>query len=507
MRRKRTTGILALAIAMMAVLISGQLSPARAELAAVSPATTNVLLTFPNWYADKAGVGLAQCNFDGGGADVNCIAGAPLPGFEAFFFAADPPVGSLDGGNASNVIVVMGIESVPGTDLTPGAPGVVFARIRVRANLLGPGVYTLTHPYGVQTYNIVTPGIRAINDTVDFPIPDLGLASDFTTVLAGTIGPFLTCVNPAPPAGYIGNYGVPCTFTGSPLGQNLVRLAGPGTDNVSTQLHISGKIDPAVTAPPLAVTSATYTCAGGACQATVLAAADPTALLTATAAGVTANMTPVPGTPGGFTGTMLIPQTQIPLPVDGLNTFPVQALVVANQAGFVGTLTAVEKRMSLVDTVTITQATLNTATGILTVSAKSGDPRATMSAAPFGAFTGAQMFFDLDGFGGVPIPAATVTVNSTGGGTATAPTSTISVPEKLKVTAATFNARRRRLTVVGTSSAKGATIVLRSITNPLGTGAVVNAKGGFKAIARVNRKPRFARVISSGGKSVRATVR
>ena len=29
----------------------------------------------------------------------------------------------------------------------------------------------------------------------------------------------------------------------------------------------------------------------------------------------------------------------------------------------------------------------------------------------------------------------------------------------------------------------------------------------FKAVARVNRKPRFVRVISSGGKSVRAAVR
>jgi len=118
MRRKRTSVFLALAIAMMAVLVSGQFSPARAQLAAVAPGVTTDLLPFPDWYADRSGVALAQCNFDGTGADVNCIPGAPLPGLEAFYFAADPPVGALDGGNASNVIVVMGIEAVP-ADPTP----------------------------------------------------------------------------------------------------------------------------------------------------------------------------------------------------------------------------------------------------------------------------------------------------------------------------------------------------------------------------------------------------
>jgi len=502
MRRKRTTGFLALAIAMMAVLVSGQLSPARAELAAVAPGITTALLPFPDWYADRSGVGLAQCNFDGTGADPLCIPGAPLPGFESFFWAGDPPIGSLDGGNASGVVFVMGIECVPADPFT-----VVFARIRIRANLLGPGVYTLTHPYGVQTYNVPTAGIRAINDTVDFPIPDLGVAaSDFTTVLGGQIGPFLTCVTPAPPAGYIGDYNVPCTFTGSPFGSNFVRLAGPGTNNIARQLHISGKLVPpgTVTAPPLTVTSATYQCPGVGCLAEVRAQADPAAVLTVNVAGGSATMVPDPLVPGGFVGTVPVTQAQIPLPVDGLNTFPVQALVTATEAGF--TIPATEKRMALVDTVTISEATQNLATGILTVRAASGDSRATISETQFGPMTGGLLVLDLNGFGTTNVLQTSVTVNSTGAGVATLPVQAINVPEKLKVTAAKFNIRRRRLTVTGTSTAFGATLNLLTGTTQLGTTVLPATSGKFTFKAARKRAPRFIKVVSSGGKSQRKAV-
>jgi len=380
---------------------------------------------------------------------------------------------------------------------------VVFARIRFRADLVGPGVYTLTHPFGVLTENVLTAGRRAINTTVDIPLP--GTVSDFTGVLAGPIGPFLTCVNPAPPALYLGSYGVPCTFTGSPFGQNLVRLSGPGTNNVTTQLHISGKLVPlgTVTAPLLTVTSATYQCPGLACTAEIRAQADPTALLTTTVAGVAASMAADPLVVGGFVGTVAIPQSSIPLPVDGLNTFSVQALVTATQAGF--TIPATEKRMSLVDNVTIPVAQHNLATGILTVSATSGDSRATMSEALFGPMPGGRLFFDTNGFSATTIPQATVTVLSSGGGAATAPTQLISVPEKLKVTAAKFIAARRRVVVTGTSTAKGATLILQTGALQLGT-TVVPASGKFIMKAKRSRAPRFIKVISSGGKSVRRAV-
>jgi len=503
MRRKRTSVFLALAIAMMAVLVSGQFSPARAQLAAVAPGVTTVLLPFPDWYADRSGVALAQCNFDGGGADIRCIPGAPLPGFEGFFWTGDPPIGTLDGGNASGVVMVMSIEAVA-TDPNPVA-GVVFARIRGRVDLVGPGVYTLSHPYGVETFNIPTPGRRAINFTSDFPLP--GAVEDFTTVLGGTIGPFLTCVNPAPPAGYIGDYGVPCTFTGSPFGRNFVRLSGPGTDNITRQLQISGKLAPAgtVTAPALTVTSATYLCPGVACLAEIRATADPTAVVTATLPGaLPVTMVPDLLVVGGFVGTVPIAQSQIPLPVDGLDTFPVQTLVTATQAGF--TLPFVEKRISLVDTVTITEATQNLATGILTIRAAPGDSRATVSEATFGPMPGGLLVLDLNGFGTTNVTQTSVTVSSTGAGVATLPVQSINVPEQLKITAAKFNIRRRRLTVTGTSTAFGATLNLLTGTTQLGTTVLPATSGKFTFKTARKRAPRFIKVVSSGGKSQRKAV-
>src|SRR5690606_20628447 len=69
-----------------------------------------------------------------------------------------------------------------------------FARIRIRATIPTPGTYTITHPYGVEVFNVTATDIadrggrRAINMTRDLGI---GGPVDFTGALNGDVGPFL----------------------------------------------------------------------------------------------------------------------------------------------------------------------------------------------------------------------------------------------------------------------------------------------------------------------------
>lgn len=126
---------------------------------------------------------------------------------------------------------------------------IAFGRVRVLMDAPVAGTYVVTHPFGVETFEVTTPGPRAIrftDDTGCFITP-----CDFSLALGSNIGPFLKAVNPAPPPGYIGDSVSLATVTGSPFGTNFFRiegplgsnLGGPGIDIIETNLFtVQGKI-------------------------------------------------------------------------------------------------------------------------------------------------------------------------------------------------------------------------------------------------------------------------
>src|SRR5690606_38048349 len=114
-----------------------------------------------------------------------------------------------------------------------------FARIRIRATIPTPGTYTITHPYGVEVFNVSATDIadrggrRAINMTRDLGI---GGPVDFTGALNGDVGPFLKgagypyrATNPetGEEEQFIGDPNIATTVTGSPFGTNYVEISGP----------------------------------------------------------------------------------------------------------------------------------------------------------------------------------------------------------------------------------------------------------------------------------------
>ena len=131
----------------------------------------------------------------------------------------------------------------------------VFARIRMSINIPnagGPdgthimeGTYTIIHPFGYQTFDNVTATGRtnftgaqaSIFYTVDIPV---GAPMNFDAALGGELGPFITWDNmpvggfTGPIAGerFVGDPTLVHTFTGSPTGNNFLRIEGPKGSNL-----------------------------------------------------------------------------------------------------------------------------------------------------------------------------------------------------------------------------------------------------------------------------------
>lgn len=201
-------------------------------LAAVGPISGEY--GFPTWYKDTRGVRLEPC-LD---VDTHCLLlsgdipspDAPIsfpenfPG-EIFWFAADSLFTTPSGLDAS---LVMALEGAFASGEVPiDGDQVAFGRVRIRINGLVPGeTYLVTHPYGTDSLvaepDPKVPTLGEINFT-----EDIGIGS-WAGPLSSRIGPFLTAVNPPPPAGYIGSAAVEQTVTGSPYNTNYFMIQGPG---------------------------------------------------------------------------------------------------------------------------------------------------------------------------------------------------------------------------------------------------------------------------------------
>src|SRR5438128_4243553 len=189
---------------------------------------------FPQYYQDSNGLALQAC------LDLVCDPALAVPDpTKPVSFPDNFPL-ELFYSRAISTITVGTIKAVlndqfegsfaNGSLVIPGDQ-VVFGRVRVRILGGAPGgTYTVTHPYGVEVLQADSLGtVNFTQDSARIPAGPAGPALAFGTALTtGRIGPFLTAVAPPPPAGFVGNPAAPQTVTGSPCGQNIFGVQGPG---------------------------------------------------------------------------------------------------------------------------------------------------------------------------------------------------------------------------------------------------------------------------------------
>lgn len=224
-----------------------------AYLAKVGPVSPDT--GFPTYYEDSNGLRLQHC------LDETALCGGPaatpIPDptqpvsfpdnfpFESFYFLSQATINLPGGGNA---LFVGALEaSFNSGDVQAGAQ-MTFARIRLRIDTPTTGHYVVTHPYGVDEFDVTTAGTRAINFTAD-----VGIASGvFTGALGGRVDPFLTwdtgLVTAPDGSKYVGDPNVNHAVTGSPFNTNFFRIdgpniGGPGINTITTNLFaLTGKV-------------------------------------------------------------------------------------------------------------------------------------------------------------------------------------------------------------------------------------------------------------------------
>jgi hypothetical protein len=241
-----------------------------AELAAVDPGPyTFATGKFPIWYQDNNLLSMELCQSRAASSRVPAATPPaymctllPAPGIfddtlpmvfpdnwpdEAFWFLAGTTIPNNAAGYGMDAYVA-GIEAAFAGGNPLDGDQISFARIRMRINVPVAGTYTITHPYGVETVNVTTPGRRAINITRDIGV---GAPGVFNGALSGAIGPFLSSVNGPytevnPDTGaietFVGDPNLTEQVTGSPNNTNFVRIQGPAGTIETNLFTLSGKV-------------------------------------------------------------------------------------------------------------------------------------------------------------------------------------------------------------------------------------------------------------------------
>ncbi|CAM3097251.1 IPT/TIG domain protein [Filibacter tadaridae] len=217
---------------------------------------------FPVWYKDENGLRL-QLNVDPTDP-FSGISPADLPNptqpvsfpdnypEEAFYMQVEAEMTTDTGERAR---LVLALEAAFVNEVPRDHEQIVFGRVRIRvAGLRANGVYTVTHPYGVDTFTVEPdrddPTVGEINFTEDIG----GLnGGDFQLALNSRVHPFLQwnpAVAPAAPEGYLGDPAVVHPIIGSLFTdrfgqlQNFFRIEGPGIGIGSLDRSTTPGIDP-----------------------------------------------------------------------------------------------------------------------------------------------------------------------------------------------------------------------------------------------------------------------
>ncbi|TDF84138.1 hypothetical protein [Pseudomonas sp. H9] len=430
-----------LALLMLAGLIQ---APAQAALFEVDPGPyLPATGGFAAWYHDTHGRVLDLCLTKAVSSRVAGAPGAPsymcvlnpAPGVfddtkpisfptnypdETFWFTADAAL--VDAARGIDLTYVSAVEAAFAADEVVDGDQVSFARIRIRVDVPTAGTYIVTHPYGVEVFDVPVAGGRAINMTRDIGI---GGQKSYTGALKGDIGPFLrgvggpyTETNPETGASerFIGDPNLNEAVTGSPFNTNYVRIEGPnGLDIRTTLFAVSGKLSNVVRPTPVIGQRSTYSrhSENGdlrAQQDVFVQAPPPPGTAT-----LISQTPPLSLTEANTTGAWYAQSTLNP-------NLPLNLQVTADNQLAISTSTPTTLTLPLTDLVVIQRAEYSLASGQLTLVASTSDetsPPTLVASTGNGAAIGT-----LGGNGAVktlttglsPIPPATVTVTSANGG-------------------------------------------------------------------------------------------
>ncbi|WP_085707736.1 hypothetical protein [Pseudomonas sp. B35(2017)] len=401
---------------------------------------------FAAWYQDTHGRTLDLCLSKALSSRVPSVPGTPsymcsllpAPGIfddaqplsfpsnfpdEAFWFTADGSI--VDAARGIDLTYVSAIEAAFGGGDPAEGDQISFARIRIRVDVPTAGTYVITHPYGVDVFNVDTPGRRAINMTRDIGI---GSPKTYDGALKGDVGPFLRSVNgpytetnPVTGAAeqFIGDPNLEEAVTGSPFNTNFIRIEGPGgIDLRTTTFAISGKLSTVVRPTPLITQRSTYSRTPGAsapvAQQDVFVQAPPApATVAVTSSTPVLNLKEADSTGSWYAQSPANP------------TLPTTLQVTADNHLAIASSTPTTLPMALTDLVVIQRAEYSLSSGQLTLVASTSDetsPPVLTASTAGGAAIGA-----LGGDGAVkslttgisPIPPAKVRVTSSNGGSDT----------------------------------------------------------------------------------------
>ncbi|MCA4960887.1 MULTISPECIES: hypothetical protein [unclassified Pseudomonas] len=342
---------------------------------------------------------------------------------EAFWFTADAAI--VDAARGIDLAFGTAIEAAFAAEEPVEGDQVSFARVRIRVDVPVAGTYVITHPYGVDVFNIDTPGRRAINMTRDIGI---GTPKTYDGALKGDVGPFLRSVNGPysetnPLTGsaeqFVGDPNLTEAVTGSPFNTNFVRIEGPnGLDLRTTLFSISGKLSTVVRPTPMIAQRSTYSRTAGesapvAQQDVFVMAPPPPASVTLSSSTPVLNLSEADTTGNWYAQSSANP------------TLPTTLQVTADNHLAIPSSTPTTLPMALTDLVVIQRAEYSLSSGQLTLVASTSDetsPPVLTATSGSGAAIGA-----LSGEGAVktlatgisPIPPSRVRVTSSNGGSDT----------------------------------------------------------------------------------------
>jgi hypothetical protein len=419
----------------------------QAALFAVDPGPYQPAIgSFAGWYQDTHGRTLDLCLSKAVSSRVPSAPGAPTymcnllpaPGIfddtqplvfptnfpdEAFWFTADGAI--VDAARGIDLTYVSAVEAAFSGGEPVEGDQISFARIRIRVDVPTAGTYVITHPYGVDVFNVDTPGRRAINMTRDIGI---GSPKTYDGALKGDVGPFLRSVNGPytetnPVTGsaeqFIGDPNLSEAVTGSPFNTNFIRIEGPnGIDLTTTVFAVSGKLSTVVRPTPMITQRGTYSRKAGdsapvAQQDVFVLAPPPPGTVALTSNNPVLNLTELNGTGSWYAQSSTNP------------SLPTTLQLTADNHVAIPSSTPTTLSMPLSDLVVIQRAEYSLNSGQLTIEASTSDetsPPVLTATSGSGAAIGA-----LSGDGALkilatgisPIPPAKVRVTSSNGGTDT----------------------------------------------------------------------------------------
>ena len=379
------------------------------KLAAVGP--TDPVTGFPSWYRDSNGLSTTPCVE---GTDPLCaLAAGVMPNptqptvfptnfpSESFYASAAAKI-TLPGGGLADLTT--GLESAFATAgrVTPGQQ-VTFGRVRIRIDTPAAGHYKITHPYGVDEFDVPAAGTKTINFTEDVGIGGAG----FTGALGSRVNPFLTwdtgLVTGPSGAQYLGDPAVLHKVTGSALGTNFFRVEGPGLAGGAVQTDLftlTGKVATRMGLDPGTPSYTRTSAAGGVID--VFAGSAGGQILQTTGAGIAPTTLRSDGAGRYFARVAFTGDPPAQLTVTNVSDRPATTVT-----------------LPLVDRVVVSQAGYDADKRELTVQAASSDAVTApgMSVEGYGPL-------DASGHGvftSVEAPPATVVVASGKGGKGTAP--------------------------------------------------------------------------------------